>query len=352
MVSASPCRTAFLLRTILILYIASGSLVYAQKNPPPNGIETYTKTGAARANIWQTVWHDAARKRDIPLKVYYPEGTGACPVILFSHGLGGSSEIYGYLGEQWASHGYVSIHPSHVGSDTTLLLTKGPGELLKAAVNVEEIRNRPLDLSFILDQLAARQASKHDPAQPFPLRDRLDLKQVGAAGHSFGAHTTVVIGGAQMALGNQKPLADPRVRAIIPMSPPVIGGKNFPRLLQKTYGSMTVPSLHLTGTLDDSPIGDTKAADRRVPFDFMVKSERQLVIFDKGDHMIFSGRPSLTPRPDDVQFQAQIAAVTTIFWQAYLRDDKPARDWINDPKAGLGKFLGTSAKVEVLPAKK
>jgi hypothetical protein len=84
----------------------------------------------------------------------------------------------------------------------------------------------------------------------------------------------------------------------------------------------------------------------------MLKSERQLVIFDGGDHMIFSGRPSLTPRPDDAQFQAHIAATTTIFWQAYLRDDKMAREWVNDPKAGLGKYLSKSAKVEMLPAKK
>lgn len=345
-------RVALLVRLLLILYIVSGLCVYAKKSPPPNGLDTLTKAGPARVLTWKTEWHDAVRKRDIPLKVYYPEGSGACPVILYSHGLGGSSEIYGYLGEYWASHGYISIHPTHVGSDTKQLLTKGPGELVKAASNVEEIRNRPLDLSFILDELVRLQKAKPDPAQTYPLRDRLDLQHVGVAGHSFGAHTTVAIGGAQMTLGNPQPLADPRVRAIIPMSPPVLGGKLFPRLLEKTYGSMTVPSLHLTGTLDDSPIGDTKAADRRAPFDYMVKSERQLVIFDGGDHMIFSGRPTLTPRPDDAAFQAQIAAITTIFWQAYLRDDKTAREWINDPKEGLGKFLGTSAKVEALPAKK
>jgi pimeloyl-ACP methyl ester carboxylesterase len=351
MLSNNFFRPALAIRCLLTLYIVSGTLLYAQKNIPRNGLDTLTKTGPARVLTWTTEWHDTARKRDIPLKVYYPEGSGVCPVILYSHGLGGSSEIYGYLGEHWASHGYISIHPTHVGSDTKLLLAKGPGELVKAAANPEEIRNRPLDLSYLLDQLALRQAAKPNAAQPFPLRDRMDLKHVGAAGHSFGAHTTVMIGGAQMPLGNQKPLADSRVSAIIPMSAPVLGGKLFPRMQEKTYGSMTVPSLHLTGTLDDSPVGETKAADRRVPFDYMLKSERQLVIFDKGDHMIFSGRASLTPRPDDAQFQAQIAAITTIFWQAYLRDDKAAREWINEPKAGLGKFLGKSAKVETLPAK-
>lgn len=341
-----------IITTLSAFYILIGQLLYAHKEAPPIDPAAYTKKGAATVLTWTTEWHDAARNRDIPLKVYYPEGSGACPVILFSHGLGGSSEIYSYLGKYWASHGYVSIHPSHVGSDTKLLLTKGPAELAKAASNPEEIRNRPLDLSFILDELERRQKANPDPAKPFPLRDRMDLAHIGVAGHSFGAHTTVVIGGADMKLGNAKPLADPRVRAIIPMSPPVLGGKLVQKFLEKTYGSMTVPSLHMTGTLDDSPIGDTKAADRRLPFDHMVKSERQLVVFDKGDHMIFSGRPTLKPRSDDAKFQEQIAAVTTIFWQAYLRDDKAAHAWINDSKEGLTKYLGAAAKVEIQAAKK
>jgi len=306
-------RCCLFITTLSVFYILFGASLYAQKAAPPVGPDAYTKAGTAKVLTWTTAWHDAARKREIPLKVYYPDGTENCPVILFSHGLGGSSEIYKYLGEYWASHGYISIHPSHIGSDTKLLLTKGPAELVKAAANLEEVRNRPLDLTFILDELERLQKAKPDPAKPFPLRDRMDLAHVGVAGHSFGAHTTVVIGGAQMVLGNNKPLADPRVRAIIPMSPPVFGGKFLQQFLNKTYGEMTIPSLHMTGTLDDSPIGDTKAADRRLPFDNMLKSERQLVNFEKGDHMIFSGRPSLTPRPDDAKFQEQIAAITTIF---------------------------------------
>ena len=44
-----------------------------------------------------------------------------CPVIIFSHGLGGSRDGYEYLGRHWASHGYVSVHSTHIGSDTSAL---------------------------------------------------------------------------------------------------------------------------------------------------------------------------------------------------------------------------------------
>ena len=54
-------------------------------------------------------WHDDARDRDVPAKAYYPEGDiPPCPLIIFSHGLGGTREGYEYLGRHWASHGYIS----------------------------------------------------------------------------------------------------------------------------------------------------------------------------------------------------------------------------------------------------
>src|SRR6185369_13262736 len=64
-------------------------------------------------------WVDAARNnRPVPVKIYAPEkGAGPFPVIVFSHGLGGSREAYEYLGRHWASHGYVVAHVQHEGSD-------------------------------------------------------------------------------------------------------------------------------------------------------------------------------------------------------------------------------------------
>jgi predicted dienelactone hydrolase len=44
-------------------------------------------------------WHDTARDRDVPVKIYYPAtGAGPFPIIIFSHGLGGNREGYEYHG--------------------------------------------------------------------------------------------------------------------------------------------------------------------------------------------------------------------------------------------------------------
>jgi len=69
--------------------------------------------------VLRDVWRDAAREnREVPVKIYYPEKTDApAPVIIFSHGLGGTREGYEYLGQHWAGCGYISVHLQHLGSD-------------------------------------------------------------------------------------------------------------------------------------------------------------------------------------------------------------------------------------------
>ena len=39
------------------------------------------------------------------------------PLVVFSHGIGGSRRGYSYLGQHWASHGVASLHLQHIGSD-------------------------------------------------------------------------------------------------------------------------------------------------------------------------------------------------------------------------------------------
>jgi predicted dienelactone hydrolase len=49
---------------------------------------------------------DPDRRRDIPVRVYLPSQPGAAPVVLVSHGLGGSRAGSAYLGRHWAARGY------------------------------------------------------------------------------------------------------------------------------------------------------------------------------------------------------------------------------------------------------
>jgi predicted dienelactone hydrolase len=76
--------------------------------------------GPDRFSVSAAEWRDAARDRVVPVKIYAPEGNGLFPVLLFSHGLGGSRDAGGESAEHWASHGYLVLALQHPGSDASL----------------------------------------------------------------------------------------------------------------------------------------------------------------------------------------------------------------------------------------
>lgn len=303
--------------------------------PAPGGATAAGAPGAFEVFQWEGEWTDAARARTIPVRIYYPGGEGPFPVIVFSHGLGGSRDGYRYLGEWWASHGYVSVHIQHPGSDASLLHSARPlRDLIEAAKNPRNAIDRPKDVSFALDTLARLES------QPgFVLRGKLDLSKVGVGGHSFGAYTALAASGRTVGQGRagSLDLRDPRIKACVALSPPSKGERDCP-----LYASFAVPCLHMTGTKDMSPIGGTTPAQRRAPYDCIHGPDQYLVTFAGGDHMVFSGRLRRTPEPTDARFQRLVCEATTAFWDAYLKDDAAAKAWLSGQgfKGELGA-LGT-----------
>ncbi len=286
----------------------------------------------------RAVWHDSKRDRDVPVKIYSPRsGSGPFPVVLFSHGLGGTCEGYEYLGEYWGAHGYVSVHLQHHGSDDavwrdTSKLSRMQA-MRKSAADPQNAINRPRDVSFAIDELERlnRDAS--------PWQHRLDLERIGVAGHSFGAFTALASAGQVFLPGTAKEgsLADPRIKAAIPMSAPTPKKKNR---LDDVYAGVKVPCLHMTGTKDSSPIGDTTAEERRLPFDHCKNSDQFLITFKDGDHMIFSSRTSRSVPSDEI-FQKLIQQSSTAFWDAYLRNNSKAKAWLTNDFKNVLDDAGT-----------
>lgn len=313
----------------------------------PKAVPYKSEPGPAKVQTLLCDWTDASRNRQVPAKIYYPEMGTALPVVLFSHGLGGTREGYEYLGRHWASWGYVSVHLQHVGSDDSVWRGLAPAEAIaamnRAAANPVNAINRPLDVRFALDQLTRMNEEEG------PLKGRLDLTRVGMAGHSFGGWTTMAcIGQTLPALAKRtSPLADPRIKAAIAMSAPA--PKRDP---QRAVANIKVPLMHMTGTLDDSPIGDTKASERRIAFDALNGPEQYLVIFIGGDHMVFSGRVRGAEAllgmqsgggKDDV-FRSLIVQGTTAFWDWYLKGDEKAGEWLRH--GGYAAVLDGNATLE------
>ena len=101
------------------------------------------------------------------------------PVILLSHGLGGTARVMGWFGIAMAREGYIVIAVDHPGSN-------GIDEMTVAAVILNWDRAD--------DLRAALESVEHDPL----IGPRLDLTRLGVAGFSAGGFTALVAGGARV----------------------------------------------------------------------------------------------------------------------------------------------------------
>lgn len=266
-------------------------------------------------------WHDARRDRPVPVRLYLPVSTGKpVPLVLFSHGIGGSRQGYRYLGEHFAAEGFASLHIQHVGSDRSLWAAGSPLALvarLQAAAQASEAIARVHDLRFALDTMLAG-----------PLGARVDPQRVVAAGHSYGANTALLAAGARVVRdGEALDLREPRLRAVILLSaPPFYGEPALPPIL----AGVGIPSLHVTTTEDVIRIpGYHSPVDDRVAVYQAIGGPRKLLaVFEGGSHAIFTDRAA----PGGPWLNARIKTATRELATAFLHgtlagDDAALRAW-------------------------
>jgi predicted dienelactone hydrolase len=311
-------------------------------------------------------WRDAARRGGavtVPVKLYYPKGLAdlkePAPLIVFSHGLGGSREGYQVWAEHWASHGYNVVLPTHAGSDTTAVVAAlrtpdAANAAVGALINVQTALRRVQDVNFVITHMEeANRGALDDPALA-AFKGKVDVKHIGMAGHSFGAATTLMIAGESDGALGRVSVADARVTAAIAMSPqPAARGDQ-----KAAFGGMKVPVFHMTGTLDDAPpgLGSVKAADRRIPFDNTTQADTCLVIFKGATHMTFSARAGgqtagaalrglINPASNTAEQEANVHTLikesTTAFWDAHLKSDAQAKAWLQNDFAQVMGAAGT-----------
>jgi predicted dienelactone hydrolase len=276
----------------------------------------------ARGEVVDFELTDEARDREIPLRVYLPVAKADAPVVLFSHGLGGSREGNAYLGRHWSARGYVVVFMQHAGSDSAVWKDTPLGQRMQAlrkAASVESFQDRTRDVKVVIDQLHDfnRQADH-------PLDRRMDLERLGMSGHSFGAMTTQGVAGQTFPLVGKK-FTDKRIKAAVAFSPSV------PRRgdAAKAFAEVSIPWLLMTGTHDASPIGGQTAESRLGVFAALPRGDKYQVVLDQAEHSAFGDRslPGERLRRNPNHHRV-ILALTTAFWDAYLRQDPAAKQWL------------------------
>jgi dienelactone hydrolase len=306
MKSSSTIVRAGLVVSAVALACLSAVAVRADQ---PAAASVETARPAVAYDVIEFDWVDPERERAVPARLYWPRATRSdakVPLVVFSHGIGGSRRGYSYLGSHWASHGYASLHVQHVGSDRGLWMGNPfslVGRLHGAAQDREAI-DRVRDLRFALDQVLAGERSS-----------AIDRERIVAAGHSYGANTTLLASGARVErAGSVLDLRDARVKAAVIISAPPFYGEREPA---KILRHVTVPTLHITATEDVIRIPGyvSGAEDRFAVFDAVGSARKALAVFTGGSHSMFTDRAGT----GGALLNPQVKAATKALSLAFLR---------------------------------
>jgi predicted dienelactone hydrolase len=132
------------------------------------------------------------------------------PLILLSHGTGGSALMMAWLGTALASHGFVAVAVNHPGNNALEEYTIQGFSLWQ---------ERAKDLSTLIDLLLADST----------LGPRIDSARIGAAGFSLGGFTMIEIAGGLGELSRYQEFCNSPRKDGMCVDPP-----EFPNLLAKT----------------------------------------------------------------------------------------------------------------------
>jgi len=241
-----------------------------------------------------------------------PAGTSAWPVLIYSHGYGGSPLNGNYLHAliAFASWGYVTIAPFHgdlrysvFGPDSAGFAAKRHVPIWSEFVAMQAIR--PLSLSSGLDALLARPE----------WQGHIDSGRVGAFGISQGGETLMLLGGAQLnydilTFATKRVTQDTRVRAAVGYVP-YFGIGSVPAFGNGQAGAqgVSLPFLALSGTLD--PIAPPDLV--RAALDRMSGPRGQVLISGHGHDL-------------DPGSGADIITWSLGFFAAWVNSDVAAKD--------------------------
>jgi len=275
---------------------------------------------------------DQVQKKNLAIKITYPlqsidqGGATSVPVIVFSHGLLGSKDGYQPLSQHWARHGYVVIQPTHY--DSAAYHKPTLTELRDLTPLFVGWESRPQDILFILNQLHAIAGNLTQ------FRGTLDVNRIGVGGHSFGSHTAMLIGGAQLARGNfancssgnndamRSPFMDARAKAFLLLSPQGSGralteSADFD---QSAWDNFERPMMIITGT-EDTGRRRQDYRWRSEAFRLGAAGDKYLLVIDRGYHGFggITGTRFFGSGPANEDHVRWVQATTTAFFDYYVK---------------------------------
>lgn len=200
-------------------------------------------------------------------RVYSPtDGCQQCAVVFFSHGAGLSHEGYVPLIRAWVDAGYVVVAPLHVDSKSHPRRDDYTG--------LDWVRTRITDYEMLANAVTSKQLSI----------DGVTLSGgLIAAGHSFGALTAQIAGGATLETSVGVTLSEsaPQPLGVIALSPP---GPIDNYINQNGWRQLNRPSLTVTGTTDVVEPFAPEWSLHKAAYEVAPQGQAYLLVFNDMDH--------------------------------------------------------------------
>ena len=380
-------------RALALLLILAAACAAPKPNPQaaPLKIGEYDpESGPEPVGVIPTaLLRDTARNKDIDIAVSYPTRGGPFPVIIFSHGYGNTPQNYEPLTSYWTRNGYVVIRPAHTDSGALRELMRdtlreafqqppetdsgrrdprfppppqpkaqtepqpfkpNPMETIWEKEREPQWRDRVADIRFVIDSLP-------DLETRFPeLQGKMDRNRIGVSGHSYGAFTTMLIGGARTFSNPPLQLEDRRVKAAVVMSPQ--GPSQIRGLTEQSWAEVRIPMMFMAGTEER---GVTEAEDaewRRRAFELSPAGDKFFVLLKGGRASSYTASTAgafdvVRPMNDPMVGTTNVSRGTTapsrefysgrnlfqkikitslVFWDAYLKRDAKAQELLQPTK--------------------
>lgn len=327
--------------------LASGSPPLGNLPPAPSSPaapEGYRLgPGPCRADEADLELEDGRRGKQLPIKVRYPLGLSEpAPLVVFSHGMGGSGDAFADLTTHWATLGYVVVLPTH---DDSVQLRRRRGERtaevlrdITTSTRSVDPAGRLADVVLILDSLDRIEQAV--PALRAGEKGLIDRDRAAIAGHSAGALTAqmaigVKIRGRRMGVEGITPrsVGDPRFKAALVISGQ---GTTNPAFTGTSWAELDKPMMVFAGSLDVARVGNETPQSRRHPFERAKPGDKYLVWIEGATHASYQGRAAATllgerPTTDVSLITAVVSSASSAFLDAYLRGGDDARAFLAGP---------------------
>ncbi|KAF7719664.1 Uncharacterized protein PECH_004163 [Penicillium ucsense] len=262
------------------------------------------------------------RIMDLHLRVSAPVTGENLPLILLSHGQGPSNNLsslngYAPIANFWASHGFVVIQPTHLGSRSLNLTIQDDPEAPWF------LESRVADCKLILDELNQIETL-------FPnIKGRLDRERIAVVGHSGGGHTASRLLGARgtnPSLKSFETAREPRIKAGVLLASPGDGRNGDgmgpaalnTELIYHSHADMSAPAMVVIGDQDGFPFLTTRGAEYHADAYHHSPGPKSLLTVKDGKHGLGGVSGYDVAEATDDESPERLAMVQRMTW-AYLR---------------------------------